>query len=242
MASSDLTGTSILDDFSAEERLAADADVSHGSLLDDEREADIGLEVQADNGISGDTSGGDDADLEAIKARVREMEEEALKLKELQSEVDKQIGVGSPQHVLDRSNSNTSINLSYEEKVEVDARSCYVGNVDYGATAEELEQHFHGCGSINRVTILCNKYDGHPKGFAYVEFTDKDSVQTAMALDDSLFRGRQIKVMPKRTNKPGISSTHRPPRGRGFRGGRARGRGFGGGYMRRPRGGYRGRG
>ena len=155
------------------------------------------------------------------------MEEEALKLKELQSEVDKQIGVSSPQHLLDRSNSNTSINLSYEEKVdadfrkklkyleprngmtpliciyymwfsnlkvEVDARSCYVGNVDYGATAEELEQHFHGCGSINRVTILCNKFDGNPKGFAYVEFTDKDSVDTAMALDDSLFWGRQIKV------------------------------------------------
>jgi len=56
-------------------------------------------------------------DLEAIKARVREMEEEALKLKELQSEVDKQIGVGSPQHILDRSNSNTSVNMSYEEKV-----------------------------------------------------------------------------------------------------------------------------
>ena len=67
--------------------------------------------------------------------------------------------------------------------------------MDYGATAEELEQHFHGCGSINRVTILCNKYDGHPKGFAYVEFGDKDSVQTAMALDESLFRGRQIKVL-----------------------------------------------
>ena len=47
---------------------------------------------------------------------------------------------------------------------------------------------------LSRVTILCNKFDGHPKGFAYVEFTDKDSVQTAMALDDSLFRGRQIKV------------------------------------------------
>ena len=51
-----------------------------------------------------------------------------------------------------------------------------------------------------------------------------------------------LQVMPKRTNKPGITSTNRPPRGRGFRGGRARGRGFGGGYMRRPRGGYRGRG
>ena len=30
--------------------------------------------------------------------------------------------------------------------------------------------------------------------FAYVEFSDKDSVQTALALDDSLFKGRQIKV------------------------------------------------
>ena len=84
---------------------------------------------------------------------------------------------------------------NFLSQIEVDARSCYVGNVDYGATAEELEQHFHGCGSINRVTILCNKFDGNPKGFAYVEFTDKDSVDTAMALDDSLFRGRQIKVL-----------------------------------------------
>lgn len=47
----------------------------------------------------------------------------------------------------------------------------------------------------SRVTILCNKYDGHPKGFAYIEFNDKDGVQIAMALDDSLFRGRQIKVI-----------------------------------------------
>lgn len=72
--------------------------------------------------------------------------------------------------------------------------------MDYGATAEELEAHFHGCGSVNRVTILCNKFDGHPKGFAYIEFTDKESVTMAMAMDESLFRGRQIKV----------SSTHIP--------------------------------
>lgn len=30
--------------------------------------------------------------------------------------------------------------------------------------------------------------------FAYIEFADPESVQTAMALDESLFRGRQIKV------------------------------------------------
>lgn len=37
-----------------------------------------------------------DPELEAIKARVREMEEEAEKLKQLQSDVDKQMNMGSP--------------------------------------------------------------------------------------------------------------------------------------------------
>lgn len=35
-------------------------------------------------------------DLAAIKARVREMEEEAEKLKQMQTEVDKQMNMGSP--------------------------------------------------------------------------------------------------------------------------------------------------
>uniref|UniRef100_A0A8C3NED1 Uncharacterized protein n=1 Tax=Geospiza parvula TaxID=87175 RepID=A0A8C3NED1_GEOPR len=97
----------------------------------------------------------------------------------------------------------------------------------------------------NSVTILCDKYSGHPKGFAYIEFSDKESVRTSMALDESLFRGRQIKVIPKRTNRPGISSTDRGfPRGR-FRGrgggyGSARSR-FYSGYARPRARGYRGR-
>jgi len=199
-------------------------------------EDQLNYEAEVGEGDGEESNDMEDPELEAIKARVRAMEEESEKLRELQSEVDKQLAVPT--------SPSAALNLSFEEKMDVDSRSVYIGNVDYGATAEELEQHFHGCGSINRVTILCNKFDGHPKGFAYVEFTDKDSVQTAMALDDSLFRGRQIKVMPKRTNKPGISTTNRPPRGRGgFRArGGGRGRGYGGGYMRRPRGGYRGRG
>lgn len=62
MASSDLTGSNLLDDdMSAEDRLAVDSEASHGSLLDDEREADIGLDVQSDTGIIGDISTGDDA-------------------------------------------------------------------------------------------------------------------------------------------------------------------------------------
>ncbi|KAK6642335.1 Polyadenylate-binding protein 2 [Polyplax serrata] len=207
-----------------------------GLALGSENELeDIENDVDGDEVIDGevevDRSGNfDDPELEAIKARVREMEEEAEKLKQLQTEVEKQLNLGSPTGL------TNSLNLSLEEKLEVDNRSIYVGNVDYGANAEELEQHFHGCGSINRVTILCNKYDGHPKGFAYIEFADKDSVQTAMAMDESLFRGRQIKVNPKRTNKPGMSASNRIPRGGRYRGRASRGYAlYGYRLSRRPR-------
>lgn len=167
----------------------------------------------------------DDPELEAIKQRVKEMEDEAEKLKVMQKEAEDQLK--SP--VAATASQSTS-----EDKGEIDARSVYVGNVDYSATAAELEQHFHGCGAVNRVTILCDKFTGHPKGFSYVEFADKDSVDNACSLTDSLFKGRQIKVNAKRTNIHGMSTTNRG----GYRGGgrgRSRG-GFRGGFSPRARG------
>ncbi|KAM7316121.1 hypothetical protein ACRRTK_024801 [Alexandromys fortis] len=87
-----------------------------------------------------------------------------------------------------------SVIKSLEEKMEADASSIYVGNVDYGATAEELEAHVHGCGSVNQVTTVCDKFSDLAKRFAYIEFLlDKESVRTSLALDDSLLKGRQIK-------------------------------------------------
>ena len=87
---------------------------------------------------------------------------------------------------------------------DIDRRSVFVRNVDHCTTVEELEHHFLGdIRPINRVTILCNKYDGLPKGCAYVEFAHQECVQAALELDDSLLKGRHIKVMPKRSTKPG---------------------------------------
>ncbi len=40
----------------------------------------------------------------------------------------------------------------------MDSRSIYVGNVDYSCTPEELQLHFQGCGTVNRVTILTDKF------------------------------------------------------------------------------------
>ncbi|OXB78399.1 UNVERIFIED_CONTAM: hypothetical protein H355_009170 [Colinus virginianus] len=175
-----------------------------------------------------------DPELEAIKARVREMEEEDERLKELQLEAESCLLMGSeagmncpwvllcfpgawgpaPTAAGFLCGSTASIfaglfQRTTEGKVEADQRSVYVGNVDYGGTAEELQSHFNSCGRINRVTILCDKFSGHPKGYAYIEFEQKSSVKAAVELDESVFRGRVIKVLPKRTNVPGISSTDR---------------------------------
>jgi polyadenylate-binding protein 2 len=80
-----------------------------------------------------------------MKRRVQEMEEEAQKLRDMQNTLD------------DRADMR-------ENREDVDARSVFVGNVDYGASPEEIQAHFQTCGSINRVTILLDKFTGHPKG------------------------------------------------------------------------------
>jgi len=81
-----------------------------------------------------------------MKQRVKEMEDEAAKLREMQASLDKN----------DRD--------LRESKEDIDARSIFVGNVDYAATPEEIQNHFRSCGSINRVTILLDKFTGQPKG------------------------------------------------------------------------------
>ena len=57
----------------------------------------------------------------------------------------------------------------------------YVGNVDYAVTPEELQVHFQSCGTVNRVTILSDRF-GNPKGFAYIEFLEPDAVANALLL------------------------------------------------------------
>ncbi|KAI9282183.1 hypothetical protein BY458DRAFT_428989 [Sporodiniella umbellata] len=166
-----------------------------------------------------------DKELEAMKQRVKDMENEAAKLRDMQAEVEKSM---HPE----------------EDKEAVDSRSVYVGNVDYGASPEELQAHFQSCGTINRVTILCDKFTGHPKGYAYVEFAEPSFINAAVSLDNSLFRARLLKVSAKRTNVPGFSARGRG-RGRGgFRGGGGVGGpgGFAPYYGHSPMYGYRGRG
>ncbi|ESO11203.1 hypothetical protein HELRODRAFT_183444 [Helobdella robusta] len=85
------------------------------------------------------------------------------------------------------------------DRSEIDARSIWIDNVDYGTSVRELKEHFLNCGAIIRVTILLDKYSGKPKGFAYIEFEDAGSVD--LKLNQSLFRGRRPRGRGARTGR-----------------------------------------
>ncbi|XP_030455693.1 polyadenylate-binding protein 2 isoform X1 [Syzygium oleosum] len=161
--------------------------------VEGEMEGDLDAAHHADVDMS---TADDDAvkELDEMKKRLKEMEEEAAALREMQAKVEKEMGgVQDP----------ASAAASQASKEEVDSRSVFVGNVDYACTPEEVQQHFQSCGTVNRVTILTDKF-GHPKGFAYVEFLEVEAVQEALVLNESELHGRQLKVLPKRTNVPGM--------------------------------------
>ncbi|KAL0357057.1 UNVERIFIED_CONTAM: ABC transporter G family member 11 [Sesamum calycinum] len=133
-------------------------------------------------------------ELDDMKKRLKEMEDEAAALREMQAKVEQEMGAvqADPAAAANRAN-----------REEVDARSVFVGNVDYACTPEEVQQHFQSCGTVNRVTIRTNKY-GQPKGYAYVEFLETEAVEQALLLNESELHGRQLKVSAKRTNIPGM--------------------------------------
>ncbi|KAL9662123.1 hypothetical protein QQ045_026952 [Rhodiola kirilowii] len=85
--------------------------------------------------------------LDEMKKRLKEMEEEAAALREMQSKVEKEMG-GTPDPAISAASQ--------------------------------------------------------PKGFAYVEFLEVEAVQEALQLNESELHGRQLKVMAKRTNVPGM--------------------------------------
>ncbi|KAK4572453.1 hypothetical protein ACB098_12G103700 [Castanea mollissima] len=172
-------------------------EVYGGEIPDEgEMDADVDMSAGGDYELQEQEDGPDpnSKDLEDMKKRLKEIEEEAGALREMQAKVEKEMGA-----VQDSSGSSAT----QAEKEEVDARSIYVGNVDYACTPEEVQQHFQSCGTVNRVTILTDKF-GQPKGFAYVEFVEIDAVQNALLLNESELHGRQLKVSAKRTNVPGM--------------------------------------
>ena len=98
----------------------------------------------------------------------------------------------------------------------------YVGNLSYEVSEEHLRQAFGAFGQVDSATIVKDKYSGQPRGFGFVEMSDRAEAQAAIQnLNGKDLRGQQMNV-----------NEARPRTDRGRSGGQ-------GGYGGRP--GYGGR-
>jgi RNA recognition motif-containing protein len=103
----------------------------------------------------------------------------------------------------------------------------FVGNLSFNTTEDELHAVFSNFGAVERVNIVTDRDSGQPRGFAFVEMTDRAAAEEAISqLNGSQLGGRSINVNEARPKPAG-----------GGGGGRGRGgdRGGGGGGSRRPR-------
>src|ERR1700686_1771510 len=99
----------------------------------------------------------------------------------------------------------------------------FVGNLSYQTTQEDLHQAFAQYGGVERVNIVTDRDSGQPRGFAFVEMTERRDAETAIAqLNGAEMNGRALNVNEARPKPAGGG-------GGGGRGARPGGGGSGGG-------------
>jgi len=102
----------------------------------------------------------------------------------------------------------------------------FVGNLSYQTTQDDLHAAFSAFGQVEKVNIITDRDSGQPRGFAFVEMTEKREAEAAIAsLNGSMLNGRALNVNEARPR----------PTGGGFGGGRGAGGGGGRGRGRTPR-------
>lgn len=100
----------------------------------------------------------------------------------------------------------------------------FVGNLSYQTTQEELHSAFAQYGNVESVNIITDRTTGQPRGFAFVEMSDQNEAEAAIAqLNGAELRGRALNVNIARP---------KPSGGGGFGGGGGRPRRGGGGGSR----------
>lgn len=71
----------------------------------------------------------------------------------------------------------------------------YIGNLSYQATENDVREVFTEYGTVKRVVLPVDRETGRMRGFAFVEMTEDNDEETAIAdLDGAEWMGRQLKV------------------------------------------------
>ncbi|KAK4790757.1 hypothetical protein SAY86_018061 [Trapa natans] len=79
----------------------------------------------------------------------------------------------------------------------------YVGNLSWDITEEDLRKFLSGC-NISSIRFGLDKETGEFRGYAHVDFSDSDSMNMALKLNQKVLYGRPVKVtsaIPKKNVK-----------------------------------------
>ena len=110
-------------------------------------------------------------------------------------------------------------------------KNLYVGNLPHSTTEAELRNLFEAHGAVEKITLVTDRDTGRSRGFGFVEMTNADEVDKAIAaLNGSVLGGRTLTI-----NEAKPKSER--PRAGGHRsgGGSGRGRDDYRGHARQPR-------
>jgi cold-inducible RNA-binding protein len=96
----------------------------------------------------------------------------------------------------------------------------FVGNLNFRSTQEDLMALFSQYGAVETVSVITDRMTGQPRGFAFVEMTNRNEAEAAIsALNGHDLNGRALNVNEARPMTEG-------PRGGGGGGGRGKGGNF----------------
>jgi RNA recognition motif-containing protein len=103
----------------------------------------------------------------------------------------------------------------------------FVGNLSYQTTQDELFAAFSYYGGVERVNVVTDRDTGQPRGFAFVEMTNRTEAEAAIAqLNGAELNGRALNVNEARPKPASSGYGNRGGggggRGRGYSGGRSR--------------------
>jgi RNA recognition motif-containing protein len=105
----------------------------------------------------------------------------------------------------------------------------FVGNLSFQTNQDDLMQAFSQYGNVERVNIVTDRDSGQPRGFAFVEMTERRDAENAIShLNGTELNGRAMNVNEARPKPEGGRSG-------GFGGNRSGGGGGAGGGGNRSR-------
>jgi len=99
-------------------------------------------------------------------------------------------------------------------------KNIFVGNLDFNTSEDELRQLFEAYGQVDRVAIMTDRDTGRSRGFGFVEMTNAEDGEKAIAaLNGSQVGGRTLNVnearpKPERTGGGGGRGRERSGGGR----------------------------